>query len=277
MVEKIKNVNFRIDARIALVIGSSIYDRFRLIQGREGTQDLPETLEDIKVVCAGLRRLKFKRHQIRVLVDPDWSDLSITIREITLQVIKNYKNFGTQTLIFVYYEGHGAMDQYTKCVLNGERMYPLEQTLRTLARQDGTYVIAVFDCCREVMDVGQTRGINASNDVDIDECEDENTFVSKEKADSFKNFIVTFGCEPSRGVAQKSTIARGYFRFLRMMADVVDGHGKLQMPGCLQLYNGSDKKCETLSRVEQLVTLEWQDKGEKDGIIDQFSTQANFF
>jgi hypothetical protein len=31
MVEKIKNVNFRIDARIALVIGSSIYDRFRLI------------------------------------------------------------------------------------------------------------------------------------------------------------------------------------------------------------------------------------------------------
>ena len=41
------------------------------------------------------------------------------------------------------------MDNTTHCVVNGARMYPLEKQLRTIAKQDGSYVVAVFDCCRE--------------------------------------------------------------------------------------------------------------------------------
>ena len=59
MVEKIKNPYFRVDDKMALIIGCSTYDKFRLLEGKSGAQDLPETQEDIRVVCAGLRRLGF--------------------------------------------------------------------------------------------------------------------------------------------------------------------------------------------------------------------------
>ena len=47
------------------------------------------------------------------------------------------------------------MDNCTYCVLNGHRMYPLEKMLRCLAKADGSYVVSVFDCCREKLPITQ--------------------------------------------------------------------------------------------------------------------------
>ena len=50
------------------------------------------------------------------------------------------------------------MDNSTYCVVNGPRMYPMEKNLRCVAKQDGSYVVAVFDCCREKMSAAPMRG-----------------------------------------------------------------------------------------------------------------------
>ena len=115
------------------------------------------------------------------------------------------------TLVFVYYAGHGIMDNTTYMVLNGKRFYPLEKMLRSFAQSDGSYVVSVFDCCREKLPPSQTRGLNTTDF-------DEGDMFLAAPEDSQENLIMTFGCRPSAGVPAKSTIAKSYFRYLRNSA-----------------------------------------------------------
>ena len=81
------------------------------------------------------------------------------------------------------------MDQYTKCVLNGTRMYPLERQLRIIAKANGSYIISVFDCCREIIEKNFQRGMQLPQMMDDDEDDEfEMDDISQH------NFIVTFGC-----------------------------------------------------------------------------------
>jgi len=91
---------------------------------------------------------------------------------------------------------------------------------------------------------------------------------------SHQNFVGTFGCQPSDGVAQKSTIAKGYFRCLRMMANVKNNVGQIKIPEAVQLFKGSDKKCETLCAVEQIIYLDWNDKVTPDDGCDGYFNVA---
>ena len=52
------------------------------------------------------------------------------------------------------------MDNTTYCVLNATKSYPLEKMLRTIAKQDGSYVMSVFDCCREKLNNQQKEMLN---------------------------------------------------------------------------------------------------------------------
>ena len=70
--------------------------------------------------------------------------------------------------MFVYYAGHGVMDNTTFMVLNGPRMYPLEKILRSFAKGDGSYVVSLFDCCREKLPAVQSRGGGFGGDEDDD-------------------------------------------------------------------------------------------------------------
>lgn len=98
--------------------------------------------------------------------------------------------------MFVYFAGHGSMDNTTKAMLNGKRHYPLEKSLRNLAKCDGSYVMGVFDCCREKLDPNlATRGGGGAMDIDEEDMDDA---VNLE--DSQENFIMTYGCQPSSGV-----------------------------------------------------------------------------
>lgn len=109
------------------------------------------------------------------------------------------------------------MDNTTYCVLNGPRMFPLEKILRTFAKSDGSYVISVFDCCREKMSTNGTRGLQADN---IDD-RDFTMGATRGGGGGVENIIMTFGCRPSAGVPIKSTIAKNYFKYLRMSAKEV--------------------------------------------------------
>ena len=85
----------------------------------------------------------------------------------------------------------------------------------------------------------------------------------------------TFGCQPTDGVAQKSTIAKGYFEHLRKMANVNENVGRVKLPEAIQLFKGSDRKCETLCAVEQFIYLDWHDRvTPDDGCGDYFFNAA---
>ena len=117
----------------------------------EGFSDIPEALEDIKVVHAGLRRLRFAKDEITMIENADYMQVKIAIDGANAEIYDNFSN-GLNTLLFVYYAGHGMMDNCTYSIHNRTDRrwkYPLEKQLRTLARADGSYVVAVFDCCRE--------------------------------------------------------------------------------------------------------------------------------
>ena len=72
-------------------------------------------------------------------------------------IMKNRKK-GRKTLIWVYYGGHGAMDNFTSMILNEGKIFNLEWFIRTLAKGKDTYVIGLLDCCRERQDFLEWRG-----------------------------------------------------------------------------------------------------------------------
>jgi hypothetical protein len=84
--------------------------------------------------------------------------------------------------------------------------------LRSLAKADGSYVIALFDCCRERIIAGATRGVNVEDD-------DGLAAASDQIPDSHENFIITYGCPPTEGVPAKSTIAKTYMSYLKKSSD----------------------------------------------------------
>ena len=94
-----------------------------------------------------------------MLTDADYQTVKVAIDTATNEIYENNKN-GQNTLLFVYYAGHGMMDNYTYSVLNGGRRYkyPLEKMLRTAAKMNGSYIIAAFDCCREKLSKDLMRG-----------------------------------------------------------------------------------------------------------------------
>ena len=85
---------FQVDRKVALVIGCSSYDKQREKEGKSFPQDLPETMDDVEVVKAGLRRLGFLDQNIRVLLDPEFSDISMALKEINLEIEKLLKEEG---------------------------------------------------------------------------------------------------------------------------------------------------------------------------------------
>ena len=111
-----------------------------------------------------------------------------------------------------------------------------------MAKADGSYIVALFDCCRErITDIAQ-RGAG-------EEEEDE------EGSQNHENFIITFGCPPTEGVPAKSTIAKTYMKYLKQCANK-DGY--LALPGPLNFFVGSDGKCEHSIKVNFPLLLKYK-------------------
>ena len=144
----------------AIIITASDYNELRKIEGKHKYADLPETLNDQSVIEAGIKRLGFEEEETLTLSEPSWAELHKVIMELALDLQKASMQ-GERTWVFTYYAGHGLSDNNLYAQLNEERLYPIEKMLRSLAKADGSYVIALFDCCRERIMPGTTRGTGA--------------------------------------------------------------------------------------------------------------------
>ena len=128
------------------------------------------------------------------------------------------KKKGIESLLFVYYSGHGAcMGGLTCFLLDNEKMFPAESHLRIFAKK--AFVMVLFDCCRENVEQSKwkTKGSGYDSMADID-CLLDNVQDDSKKKINQQNYIITYGCPPSGFVAAKSTIAISYFRQLRNSA-----------------------------------------------------------
>ena len=63
----------------AIVIGCSEYANLRKLTGKNGYGDINEALEDIKIVRQGLKRLRFKKKDIKMLINPSYEELRIEL------------------------------------------------------------------------------------------------------------------------------------------------------------------------------------------------------
>ena len=128
--------------------------------------------------------------------------------------------------------------------------------MRTLSKAEGSYIIALFDCCREKIKVPKANSSSAQSGTD-------------------ENFIMTFGCPPTQTVAARSTIAKAYFTFMR---DASDDEGILYLPGNLNYWGGDDGKCEHAVKVPGgAIELKWHDSSNEVGnLIPIMSVTGEF-
>jgi len=103
------------------------------------------------------------------------------------------------TVIYVYYTGHGLMDERSLIVVNDDStkpknafMFPLERYLRTLSENPNNFIIAMFDCCRARVPKKFRNMLNADDE---------------EEQEPSRNLMFIFGCAPTSVVNQKSPLA----------------------------------------------------------------------
>jgi len=93
-----------------------------------------------------------KPMDIVVYEDEDFDALYDLFRDLAERVSQNWDRGRETTFVFVYYAGHGVMQNTTFAVLNGvdakKWKFPLEKFLRTLSTTPGAWVVGIFDCCR---------------------------------------------------------------------------------------------------------------------------------
>lgn len=175
-----------------------------------------------------MQALGAKRKDIRDEPDLKFADFRELFRDLKDELDENAKN-GEKTFLLFYYSGHGLQDNMSLAACNEKKNYPLEKQLRILATIANSYIVAVFDCCREKLP-GQSRG-GGDEDEEV-------------KTQATTNLVMTFGCPPSDGVPDKSTIAIAFFDHLRLNAD--DYTGEVTLPHALIGWRGTDGKVESL-------------------------------
>ena len=147
----------------------------------------------------GVKDLKFD--EIEVFWEPNHTKLKLYFTKLDARLLESSEE-GKKTVVFVYYSGHGLMDERSLIVLNDDAkrpknafMFPLERYLRTLSENPSNYMIALFDCCRARVPKKFRNMLNAD-----DEGEEEPS----------RNLMFIFGCAPTSVVNQKSPLAKAF-------------------------------------------------------------------
>ena len=94
-------------------------EEFKNIKGQIASIDLAETIitEDIKRLKKTLIQLAFAEDEITIIREPSCEEIRTAMRKIRKDAIKDLGGDRTKNaLCFVYYAGHGAVDNFTYSV-----------------------------------------------------------------------------------------------------------------------------------------------------------------
>ena len=132
--------------KIFVVIHNSRYDKKRRAGG--DFADLPGVIDDAVNAKKGMVGLGASIFDIRDYEDVNYKTFVHLFEALNVELYKN-NSVGEKTLLFIYYAGHGIVDNMTFAVTNEDQDFPLEQNIRQIANVEGSYVVALFDCSRQ--------------------------------------------------------------------------------------------------------------------------------
>ena len=88
-------------------------------EGKESFGDVESAMKEVKAFQNGLEHFDFKKWEIITLENPDLKSVAMTFKDLMSKVYEN-EQIGESTFIYVYYVGHGLVDNnLTHMVLNG--------------------------------------------------------------------------------------------------------------------------------------------------------------
>ena len=85
---------------------------------RKGWINLPQVDQDEVNVRKGIKGLGAREEDIVVLTDQSFAELRAFFKQLREQVKKAWYGTGKRTLVFIFYGGHGMMDNTTFAVTN---------------------------------------------------------------------------------------------------------------------------------------------------------------
>jgi len=165
-------------------------------------------------------------------------------------MIKEYIKSNKRILIHFYYTGHGKMKEQTYAVLNNpdfkKAMFPIERKIRNLSLFGNTSVYALLECCREQMRPGEEMPLEKQVHLRDSKGEkvDPALYVTQEANKSQELFTITFGCQPTYGVARGSCLGPKYIAHLQAFAN--KNNNRVVLPMALVDFNDSEKQSETI-------------------------------
>ena len=99
--------------------------------------------------------------------------------------------------------------------------FPLEKKIRDLSEIASTYVVALFDCCREKITVKEVQ------EGKMVEVEGRGGGLMEEEPDwsvvKTRDLMIVFGCPPNSYTPAESPLTVGFFKTVSDMSDPIDG------------------------------------------------------
>jgi len=191
--------DFEYQHSIAILIGCQSYNKLKHDDGKIMFEDINQAPQDIKDMREGCQKLGFK--EIKEFWEPKHTALKLFFTKLDAELLERQEN-DEYTVIYVYYTGHGLMDERSLIVVNDDSakpknafMFPLERYLRTLSENPNNYIIAMFDCCRARVPKKFRNMLNADDE---------------EEQEPSRNLMFIFGCAPTSVVNQKSPLATAF-------------------------------------------------------------------
>ena len=139
---------------ITMFFTNEDYSALRKLYDFKGYKNLETLRYDRKKFIQGLKCFGVKEKDIREFRNANYETFKDTFNKVQMECKENDKA-GEKTLVLFSYGGHGIQIGGTRALLNTtERIkinFQIEERVRILSMMPSTYVVAFFDCCREVM------------------------------------------------------------------------------------------------------------------------------
>lgn len=150
---------FRPSKLIAVSISSETYCELQRLQDYSEFKNLEHLRKDRFLFEHGVNCLGVK--DVRHLRDPDRDDLLRMFKRLTSECLANYEA-GHRTAVIFMYSGHGIASDLTFALMNTidpkKILFPIEKKIRQISELPGTYVISLFNCCRDKVKVARSKG-----------------------------------------------------------------------------------------------------------------------
>lgn len=203
---------FKPNRLIAVSISSESYCELRRLKDYSEYRNLEHLRKDRFLFEHGANCLGIS--DIRHLRDPDRDELLRLFKRLTAECKASYAA-GKRTAIIFMYAGHGIMSDMTFALMNTidpkKMLFPIEKKVRQLAELQSTYVISLFNCCRDKVKIAKSKGGQTVVEA--------NNLLEKDPYKDTRNAFLVYGRPPLDLLPQSTQIVSDFFELMKNLSD----------------------------------------------------------